>query len=303
MGHLDGIPPQVFERVKKPAPYLVLLLLASVCFSLAAFIQPRAAAWRVRDDSASILKILLGDSRRLFANQFAVQADVSFHSGYYPSIFDQAQAPKNSRHLTAKEGSQEDEEHERKMNFMGPPTDWIERFGRHFMITTHTHLVGGQERELLPWLRLSAELDPQRIDTYTVASYLLRNMGKAKEAEDFLRDGRRNNPDSYEILFELGRLYMENYHDSARARNVWELALRKWSAQEPAKKEPDNQALHDIALNLAHVEENSGNLPHAIELLEVAKRFSPNPEALQSQITNLRQKLSPTPPAPSAKPD
>jgi tetratricopeptide (TPR) repeat protein len=277
-------------------------LLAAAGFSLAAFIQPRAEAWRAQDDSGSVLKILLGDSRRMFANHFFVQADVSFHSGYYPSIFDQAQAPKDSRHLTAQEGSREDEEHERKMNFLRPPTDWIERFGRHFLITEHTHLEGGKERELLPWLRLSAELDPQRIDTYTVAAFWLRNLGKVKEAEEFLREGLRNNPDSYEILFELGRLYDANYHDAARARNVWDLALRKWNAQEPRKPEPDNFTLEKIAVNLAHLEEQAGNLERSIALLELAARVSPHPDALQKQINDLKQKSSARPPAAPPKP-
>jgi tetratricopeptide (TPR) repeat protein len=243
-----------------------------------------------------VLKILLGDSRRLFANHFFIQADVSFHSGYYPSIFDQAQAPRDSRHLTATEGSKEDEEHERKMKFLGPPTDWIEGFGRHFLVTEHTHLEGGKERELLPWLRLSAELDPQRIDTYTVAAYWLRNLGKVKEAKDFLREGWRNNPDSYEILFELGRLYDENDHDTPRARNVWELALRKWLSQESSKKEPDNQNLEQIVLHLARLEEKAGNFARSIQLLEIAKKVSPNPGSLDSQIAELREKLARKPP-------
>jgi tetratricopeptide (TPR) repeat protein len=293
MGDLDGLSPQGTKCVKKPAPYLVLLLLGAACFSLAAVIEPRTAAWQARDDSGSILTILLGDSRRLFANQFFVQADVSLHSGYYPTIFDQSQAPKDSRHMTAAEGSKEDEEHERKMKFLGPPTDWIDRFGRHFMITEHSHLEGGKEREVLPWLKLSAELDPHRIDTYTVAAYFLRNLGKVKEAEDFLRDGMRNNPDSYEILFDLGRLYSENYHDETRARNVWELALRKWIAQESNKKDPDNQTLEKIVIHLARLEETSGHVERAIVLLERAKSVSPNPHALQLQIDELRQKLKP----------
>lgn len=295
MGRLDGISAQGVERVKKPAPVLMLLLLASVCLSLGAYLQPRAAALRVRDDSGSVLKLLLGDSRRLFANHFFVQADVSFHSGFYPSIFDQTEKPKNSRHMTAPEGSEEHEEHERKFNFLGPSTDWIQKFGRHFMITEHTHLEGGQERELLPWLRLSAELDPQRIDTYTVAAYWLRSMGKIKEAEKFLREGWRNNPDSHEILFELGRLYSENQNDTQRARNVWELALRKWTEHEPSKEKPDNQMLHDIALNLAHLEENAGNLERAASLLGIAKNVSPNPAALEEQIKNLKSRLKSNP--------
>ncbi len=180
--------------MKRFRPYLILLLLLAACFSLATILQPRASGWSKRAQSDNILNVLFGDGRRLFANHFFVQADVSFHSGYYPSIFDQARAPKDTRHLTAKEGEPAAEEHEKQMNFFGPPRDWIERFGRHFIITEHTHLQGNNEREILPWLKISAELDPQKVETYTVATYWLRNLGKVNEAEDFLRQGLRSNP-------------------------------------------------------------------------------------------------------------
>jgi tetratricopeptide (TPR) repeat protein len=271
---------------------VILLLLGAGCFGLATTLQPRAAAWSERGGADNVLKVLLGDGRRLFANHFFVKADVSFHSGYYPSMFDQTLAPKDSRHMTSQEGSPEEEAHEKAMNFLRPPRDWIERFGRHFLITEHTHLEGGNEREILPWLRLSAELDPQRVETYTVAAYWLRNMGKVVEAEQFLRDGLRANPDSYEILFELGKLYYESEHDAVRARNVWELALRKWTARESAKKEPDLFQLEQIAVNLARLEEKDGNLARAIERLELAKRASPQPAVLESQIQDLKRRLA-----------
>jgi tetratricopeptide (TPR) repeat protein len=278
--------------VKRLAPVLILVLLVAACFSLATVIQPRTPAWSKRGDSGGVLKVLLGDSRRLFANHFFVEADVAFHSGYYPSIFDQAQAPKDTKHLTRREGSAEAEEHEKAMNFLGPPADWIERFGRHFFITEHTHLEGGNEREILPWLKLSAELDPQRVDTYTVAAYWLRDLGKVTEAEQFLREGLRNNPNSYELLFELGRLYLENYHDLVRARNVWELALRRWRDQEATKKEPDLIGFHQIVIYLARLEERAGNFSRAIECLEMAVKVSPSPDVLQEQIAELKQKLA-----------
>ncbi len=279
---------------RRTSTILILLLLIGTCFSLSTILQPRAAAWSGRRDSGNVLKVLLGDGRRLFANHFFVKADVYFHSGYYPSIFDQAQAPKDTRHMTSQEGSQTEEEHEKAMNFLGAPKDWIERFGRHFLITEHTHLVGGNEREILPWLRLSAELDPQRVETYTVAAYWLRNMGKIQEAEQFLHEGRRANPDSPEILFELGKLYYESEHDAARARNVWELALRKWTTQESGKKQPDMFQLEQIAVNLSRLEEKEGNLPRAIELLQLAKKASPVPAGLQAQIDDMKRRLAGT---------
>jgi len=269
---------------------LILLLFASSALAVATILQPRALAWSKRGDSNNVLKLLLGDGRRLFANHFFVKADVSFHSGYYPSIFDQTQTSTNSRHMTAEEGSHVEQEHEKAMNFLRPPRDWIEAFGRHFLITEHTHLSEGKEREILPWLRLSAELDPQRVDTYTVAAYWLRSMGKVQEAEQFLRDGLRANPESYEILFELGRLYQESYRDVNRARNVWELALRRWQEQQSSKPDPDLFTLGEISIHLAHLEENAGNIARAITYLELAVKASPMPAPLQKQIEELKVK-------------
>jgi tetratricopeptide (TPR) repeat protein len=270
---------------------LVLVLLVAACFSLATVVQPRAESWSRRGETDGVLKVLLGDGRRLFANQFFVEADVSFHSGYYPSVFDQTPAREERGHLTGDEGASGDE-HERKMKFLDPPRDLLERFGRHFLITEHTHLQGGNEREVLPWLKISADLDPQRVETYTVAAYWLRTrLGKVREAESFLREGLRNNPNSYELLFELGRLYSENEHDPARARNVWELALRRWREQEPKKAEPDTLALEQIAINLGRLEEKAGNLGRAVDYLETARAVSPKPEALQQQIEDLKRKM------------
>lgn len=277
--------------MKRVAPMLWLLLLLVVCFSLAATLQPRAATWSRGAQSGGVLKLALGDGRRLFANHFFVQADVSLHSGYYPSIFDQADKPKTSAVAAGQTGHDEDE-HMREMA-LGGARDWIEAFGRNFRITEHTHLAGGQEREILPWLRLSAELDPQRVETYTVASFWLsKRLGKVKEAEAFLREGIRNNPGSPEILYELGRLSLENRGDPERARRILDLALTRWNSQEAAKPEPNLLLLEQITVRLANLEADAGNFPRAISLMELAGRASPRPEAIQKLIEELRQKAA-----------
>jgi tetratricopeptide (TPR) repeat protein len=281
--------------MKRASPYLVLGLLLVVSFTLATIIQPRTLAWSDRGKSGDVLKMLLGDGRRMFANHFFERADISFHSGYYPSIFDRREPSGKSAMASGKDehAAHDEAEHEKEMAFLGQPRDWIEAFGRHFRVTEHTHLAKGQEREILPWLRLSAELDPQRIDTYTVAAYWLREqLGKVKEAEAFLREGQRSNPDSYEILFELGRLYYDGQHDIQRARNVWQLALRKWLQSESGKEKPNYFEQEKIAVHLARLEEDAGRFERAIELLESGKQASPNPAALQKQIDELREKLA-----------
>ena len=304
----------------KPSAGLILALLLAVELCLATCLQPRALAWTQGRASDQLMQVLLGDGRQILANQMFVEADVYFHSGYYPSVFDQVHAPTNAQHMTRPaapqaghephdgahlhghhgqeeqenlHGHHEEEEHERAMSFLGPPRNWLERFGRRFAITSHTHLANGKEREILPWLRLSAELDPHRIETYTVAAYWLRReLGKVKEAEDFLREGLEANPSSYELLLDLGRLYYENDNDPARARNLWTAALRRWMEQEGGKSEPDLAALGQITGRLARREESQGHYAEAIQLLEiaVAHKASPHPETLRQQIQALRLK-------------
>jgi tetratricopeptide (TPR) repeat protein len=276
--------------MRRGSAILSLLLLLACCFSLATLLQPRAIEWNRRAQSGGVLKVMFGEGRRLFANQFFKEADIYFHSGFYPSIFDEAKAA-SSEHLT--EGADPEGKKEEKcdMDFMRPPRDWVEAFGRHFVITEHTHLARGKEREILPWLRLSADLDPQRVETYTVAAYWLSSMGRVKEAEDFLREGLRNNAESYEILTDLARLYEKNRGDLPRARNLYARALECWQQQEPGKKEPDRVGYEKIVFRLARLEEKTGHISAAIEHYEMAAKVSPNPVEIRKTIEELRARL------------
>ena len=190
-----------------------------------------------RSHADNLLAITLGDARRMFANQFLTEADVYFHSGYYPSVFDEAQAGRKN-HLAGSasepehdhdvSGHDHEHAHEDEASFLDKrPHDWIEKFGRNFFVTEHTELSGADTRELLPWLRLSAELNPTNSLTYTMGAYLLRqHVHKPQEALEFLREGLRVNTNSFEILYELGRLFDEDFHDTRRAENLWERRLK-----------------------------------------------------------------------------
>ncbi len=287
--------------MKPPRVWLSVAFLLAVCFTLATCLQLRSEKWTGRAQSGDALAAVLGDARRLFANQFFVKADVYFHSGYYPSMFDQgARAAVDARHMVEEHHDEHDpaeHEHEKAMDFLGQSKDWIDAFGRHFYPSTHSHLdKPGEAREILPWLRLSAELDPGRVDTYTVAAYWMRSrLGQAAEAEEFLREGLRANPNSYEILFALGQLYYENHHDPVHAVNLWELALRRWQEQEQAGITPDLLVYQEIVANLAHVEEEQGNLALALHYLELVRQASPEPKVIQKQIDELKLKMGSAP--------
>jgi hypothetical protein len=284
----------------KASPYWVLALVLTVCYTLATLVVPRAVHWNGGSQSDNVFKLLLGQGRRLFANEMFVMADVYFHSGYYPSMFDGRQADDDA---AAPAYGQTEDKDSTSDDFFGPPPDWIDALDRQFVPNRHTHLSAGGPsghmkktavQEILPWLKLSADMNPEMIKNYTVGAYWLRtSLHDPKEAQAFLFDGLHNNPGNPELLFDLGRLYDESYHDTNRARHVWIAALRCWEAQKENVKTNSEVKFtkEEITMSLAKLEENAGNWPEAIQYLETVKKLSPDPSAIQKQIDEVRKKM------------
>jgi tetratricopeptide (TPR) repeat protein len=280
---------------------LTIVLLFVAAFSLATLIEPRHGAIERTDrGAASVLSAALGDGKRLFANDVFAKADAYFHRGNYPSIFElgarrtenhMAEAASGDSHAgeTPEEHAAHAEHPEEEHHDEGPPArDWIEAFGRHFYPAAHAHLGKGQEREMLPWLKLAASLDPHQVESYMVAAYWLRErLGKVDEAEQFLRDGLRQNPGNPELLNELARLNLANRNDPARARNLWLAALSRWQPKEGAEKDPNEYLLEQILGGLVRSELQQGNTNSALDYLNRLKQVSPAPEAIQQQIDEL----------------
>ncbi len=79
------------------SPAVMFSFLAALAFSLSTWLQPRAESWTKRRDGDHLMQVLMGDGRQILANHMFMEADVYFHSGYYPSVFDQAHAPRIPR--------------------------------------------------------------------------------------------------------------------------------------------------------------------------------------------------------------
>jgi hypothetical protein len=138
-------------------------------------------------------------------------------------------------------------------------------------------------------------MNPQMIESYTVGAYWLQaELHNPKEAQAFLFEGLRNNPGNSELLFDLGRLYNEGYHDPNRARNVWLAGLRCWEAQgADVKTNVQSQYLcEEITMNLARLEETEGHWPQAVQYMESVKQISTDPEAIQKQIDEAKKKIA-----------
>src|ERR1700694_5227393 len=92
----NDLPLSTAEKISTKEPriaQLSLLLLLVLCFALAANLGLWFQTWQGnRAESANLFAVALGDSRRLFANHFFFKADAYFHSGFYPTIYDNRQS-------------------------------------------------------------------------------------------------------------------------------------------------------------------------------------------------------------------
>ena len=302
----------------------LLIALFLACFNFGAVLMPRfQAVENARRQSDNFFIQLLGDSSRIFANNFFVKADAYYHSGYYPTIFDNKEAFQTP-HIAEDTGAVASHNQGEETDFMGPTRDWLDTFGRHFIPNRHTHLDEGgpdddlskssQVREILPWLKLSSKLDPENIKTYLVMAYWLRSkLNKSLEAEQILREGLRYNPGNPQLLFELGRIYYQDYKKPAQARSIWEAGLRSWEEEKPGvpevqRLEASNENFDDRFLfeqlheYLAQVDKDAGNYGGAITHLQLAQQASPKSEDLQKQIDDLKQRVANHSTAPTPSP-
>jgi tetratricopeptide (TPR) repeat protein len=82
-----------------------------------------------------------------------------------------------------------------------------------------------QEAELVPYFELIALLDPNYISAYYVGVGIMDTLGKKEEAIAFNRQGIAANPESADLHYSLGDLYLEEKR-FAEAREEFEEALK-----------------------------------------------------------------------------
>jgi hypothetical protein len=291
------------KREKKDvAAELCLPLLLVGGFCLATDLSLWFQAWPGnRAASSNLMTVAIGDAQRLFADHFFVKADAYFHSGMYPTIYDNRQSFQTP-HIAEDSGAMKGKNIGDETRFLGQPRNWIDAFGRQFYPSVHTHLseggANGKEGEgtvgeILPWLKLSTELDPKRVEVYTVTAYWLRRMDKIDESEQELREGLKENPGDPQLLFDLGRLFFEARQNPISARNVWEAGLRNLASLSDKDSDHDKFISEQILASLAHLEETEHHTNQAIGWLERLKKVSTTPQAVQQWIDGLKGQKKP----------
>lgn len=75
----------------------------------------------------------------------------------------------------------------------------------------HQYIASGgdwsRNQTLLPYCRMITWLDPHFVEAYDVGEGILAQLGRYKEAKDFLNEGIQNNPRSWELENDMALLY------------------------------------------------------------------------------------------------
>src|SRR3989338_7935905 len=89
---------------------------------------------------------------------------------------------------------------------------------------------------MLPFFAIATTLDPYNVEAILTSAYWLNaHFGKLDEAIDVLKKGLKDNPDSWEIAFNLGTFYYKLKKDYAQSETYYLLALEKSSGQDVPK--------------------------------------------------------------------
>ncbi|MGF1571985.1 MAG: hypothetical protein ACFCU1_02835 [Sumerlaeia bacterium] len=70
----------------------------------------------------------------------------------------------------------------------------------------HVHTSG---KELLPWYRVMTLSDPKNVRGFMIGSYWLSTTGKYSEAREFLSEGIKNNPESFQLPLYRARIILK----------------------------------------------------------------------------------------------
>lgn len=102
--------------------------------------------------------------------------------------------------------------------FDGVVDRWIVQMDRWWHDGQHEHLIN--------MTYFAIVLDPHNISLYENAGWLLWSSNRDDEAVALYQRGLRNNPDAYDMYYELGQYYYIRKRDYAKAREYLEQAIQ-----------------------------------------------------------------------------
>lgn len=240
----------------KTWPWLLgILSLFGLAFSIACFAVPFTPSNRAIEDP--MLDAFFGSTRKILGRQFYYEADVFFHQGvgYY-----------------------------KKKAFTN---DIFQSISGKLSPHEHLHLTGQRVREIMPWLYFTLKADPYNLEAIGVTAFwLTTELNRPDLAEQILQEAQKDNPRSYSIRQEKGRLYIKTAnHD--RAAMEFDTGLR---LARSAPEWTNDQFRIDMAEMLMYrglLHETRGNTNQAIADYRDILQLFPGRKELQTRVDAL----------------
>jgi tetratricopeptide (TPR) repeat protein len=165
--------------------------------------------------------------------------------------------------------------------------DWYQQLRRNLLSEEHVHISGTRVKEIMPWLWLSAEANPDEVETWLIAAFWLASeVAQPDLAEKVLLSSQQVVGANYKIKLELGRLCLKQ-NRIKEAERYFDAGLALW----PGKYNPeDPETKNDKAKLLvyrAFLYEHSGKPAQAINVLNQALAIFPEREHLRKWIKEL----------------
>ncbi len=230
----------------------ILVMISLTLLLLAVFLQQHVKAvdrrYSLYNETDFFSSVIAG-FKKLVAHECWIQADVYLHQGLMHEYDGEHDDKHELFHDLYEEDHQHDHDRDVDHNHDGDECPFC---GHHhhkevkqnpfvpynrcdFANTKHKTEL--DDKELLPWLRLTAYMDPHLTKAYAVGGHWLAwRLGKASEAIEFLDEGLGYNPGAPDILAELGLVYFDA-NGNFGTRDV-EKALEAFNAAIKTEGEP-----------------------------------------------------------------
>jgi len=140
-----------------------------------------------------------------------------------------------------------------------------------------------ENAEFLPLIRLVTELDPNFIDAYrSGAWWLWKRLNETQPAIDFLKEGIENNPDRFELHYDLAWLYffkLENY------------SMAKQELIKTSQMNMDGRDKASVLELLAFSHERLNEIPQAVLLWKIIRKMNilPYSQTAQRRLSELNR--------------
>jgi tetratricopeptide (TPR) repeat protein len=293
----------------------------------------RQSGWRIGADGSAngetpdVLALVFGEARQAVSLSLFDRADLYFHNGVV-GLVDDADGGAANSHMAQEAGATEGQEevdadgdthdahashdHHDAHASCQPPTiqhiddhapawqpaawDLWSKLNARIHPAEHVHRSGVvNDREILPWLWAAARLDAHNELAFQVGAYwLAKRMGTPDEATRFLNEGIRNNPNSADLEFCRGEIFLQaKVPDYKTAHAAFTAALRKWQPGQTEKEKADRdfQKIR-ILMYLGQTSEKRQLFAEARQHYETVLRlYAEHPAA--------KERLSQLPPVPA----